>query len=328
MMASQWAISMQIIKDSQWRAVSLGVVVFLAIIGIGSEASAQTRWSPYYFPPEPPAIVVQPASETIAAGNVATFTATAKGSAWLRYQWSQNGTPIPGATSASYTTPAEASSASGEQFTVAISNWAGTVTSSAATLTVTGTAPGMLSVNTPALTFGTVNVGSNSVLSVTFTNGGSSDVTLSNVSINGAGFSGSGISSGQTLTPGQAATLNVTFAPAASGSVSGAGITVTSNASDSTLTVGLNGTGATTTAASSVTLSWSDSASNLAGYDVYRSSSSSGPFTTPLNSSPVNTAQYVDSNVVAGQTYYYVVTAVNSSNEQSTDSNVATATIP
>jgi len=301
--------------------------MFLVIMGIGNAASAQTREFRRRSPNAAPSITAQPASETIAAGQTATFTVTAVGSAPLSYQWSQNGAAISGATSASYTTPAETSSANAPQFRVAVSNSFGTVTSSAATLTVRAAAPGTLSSSASALTFGNVNVGGSSMLSVTFTNAGSSDVTLSNVSINGAGFNGSGISSGQTLTPGQAATLSVTFAPAASGSVSGASVTLTSNASDSSLTVALTGAGVTT-AASSVTLSWRDSASNLAGYDVYRSSSSAGPFTTPLNSSPVTTTQYVDSNVAAGQTYYYVVTAVNSSSAQSADSNMASATIP
>src|SRR5260370_12505951 len=48
-----------------------------------------------------------------------------------------NGSPISGAAnSATYTTPATATSQSGEQFTVVVSNGAGTVTSAAATLTV------------------------------------------------------------------------------------------------------------------------------------------------------------------------------------------------
>ena len=273
-----------------------------------------------------PAITAQPASATITAGQTATFAVTATGTAPLRYQRNQNGTAISGATSASYTTPAETSSANGEQFTVVVSNSAGSVTSSAAKLTVNAVAPGTLSSSASTLTFGNVSVGSSSVLGVTFTNTGSSNVTISNVSINGAGFNGSGVSTGQTLTPGQAATLNVTFAPAASGSVSGASVTVTSNASDSSLTVALTGTGVAT--ASAVTLSWTASTSTVAGYDVYRATASSGPFTTPLNSSPVTTTQYVDSTVTAGQTYYYVVTAVSPGSEQSVDSNVASATIP
>lgn len=47
-----------------------------------------------------------------------------------------------------------------------------------------------------------------------------------------------------------------------------------------------------------------------------------------LNSSLVTGTQYEDSNVQFGQTYYYVVTAVDSSDLESTFSNQASATIP
>ena len=84
----------------------------------------------------PPSITTQPSSVTITAGQTATFSVTAAGTAPLTYQWSQNGTAISGATSASYTTPTETTSASGAQFTVVVSNSVGNVTSNAATLTV------------------------------------------------------------------------------------------------------------------------------------------------------------------------------------------------
>src|SRR5439155_1031486 len=54
----------------------------------------------------------------------------------LSYQWQKNGANIAGATSASYTTPATATSDSGSTFAVVVSNSAGTATSNAATLTV------------------------------------------------------------------------------------------------------------------------------------------------------------------------------------------------
>src|SRR5207245_1341094 len=60
----------------------------------------------------------------------------ASGTAPLSYQWRKNGTAISGATSASYTTPATTTADNGAQFTVVVSNSAGSVTSNAATLTV------------------------------------------------------------------------------------------------------------------------------------------------------------------------------------------------
>jgi len=83
-----------------------------------------------------PTIATQPANQTVAAGQTATFTVVASGTAPLSYQWQKNNTNISGATSSSYTTPATTTSDSGSTFDVVVSNSAGSVTSNAATLTV------------------------------------------------------------------------------------------------------------------------------------------------------------------------------------------------
>ncbi len=69
-------------------------------------------------------------------GQTASFSVAATGTSPLNYQWQKNSVAISGATSSSYTTPATTSSDNGAQFTVMISNTAGSVTSSAAILTV------------------------------------------------------------------------------------------------------------------------------------------------------------------------------------------------
>jgi fibronectin type 3 domain-containing protein len=77
-----------------------------------------------------------------------------------------------------------------------------------------------------------------------------------------------------------------------------------------------------------VVLSWTASASSgVTGYNVYRGTITSGPYTR-LSSSLVSATQYADATVLSSQTYYYVVTAVDSSNAESTYSNPATAVIP
>src|SRR5579864_1612420 len=76
-----------------------------------------------------PSITTQPASQTVTAGQIATFSVTSSGAAPFNYQWSKNGAAITGATSASYATPATATSDSGSQFRVVVSNSAGSVTS-------------------------------------------------------------------------------------------------------------------------------------------------------------------------------------------------------
>jgi hypothetical protein len=87
------------------------------------------------------AITTQPASQTVTAGQTATFSVAATGTAPLSYQWRKNGAAISGATSSSYTTPATTSSDNGAQFIVVVSNTAGSATSSVATLTVNPVTP-------------------------------------------------------------------------------------------------------------------------------------------------------------------------------------------
>jgi Abnormal spindle-like microcephaly-assoc'd, ASPM-SPD-2-Hydin/Immunoglobulin I-set domain/Immunoglobulin domain len=161
--------------------------------------------------PVAPSITTQPSSQTITAGQTATFSVTASGTAPLTYQWRKNGTAISGATSASYTTPAETTSDNGAQFTVVVTNSAGNATSNAATLTVNAVPPGALTPDTTTLSFGNVIVSNSSALGVTFTNSGSVNITVSSVTISGAGFTSSGIGNGQIITPGQVVTSPATL---------------------------------------------------------------------------------------------------------------------
>ena len=78
-----------------------------------------------------------------------------------------------------------------------------------------------------------------------------------------------------------------------------------------------------------VSLNWDDNTeSDLAGYDVYRSTDSGGSPTpyTKINGSLVLTSDYNDSGLTGGVTYYYVVTAVDSGANASDYSNEASAT--
>lgn len=84
-----------------------------------------------------PLVLTQPAGATLMAGNSATLTVSAIGIPAPTYQWKKNGVAITGATSASYTIPTTISGDSGS-YTVDITNASGTVTSSAATLAVSG----------------------------------------------------------------------------------------------------------------------------------------------------------------------------------------------
>lgn len=157
------------------------------------------------------------------------------------------------------------------------------------------------------------------------TNSGGSSVTISNVTISGAGFNASGVSNGQIIAAGQTATLSVTFAPAATGSATGS-VTIASNASNSPATISLSGTG--TAVSYSADLEWTaSSSSGVIGYYVFRGTASGGPY-SQLTASAVSGTKYTDNSVQARQTYYYVVTAVTSGGAQSADSNQVSAVIP
>jgi hypothetical protein len=87
-----------------------------------------------------PTITTQPAGQTVVIGQHAIFSVVATGAS--TYQWSKNGTVIGGAAGASYYTPAIQSGDSGASFTVAVSNSLGSVTSSAATVSINSAADG------------------------------------------------------------------------------------------------------------------------------------------------------------------------------------------
>lgn len=91
----------------------------------------------------PPAISVQPASQSVTEGQTATFSVTATGNPAPNYVWEYNDSSGSGwseisfATSASYTTSATTTDMSGYQYRCKVTNSQGTDTSTAATLTVT-----------------------------------------------------------------------------------------------------------------------------------------------------------------------------------------------
>jgi hypothetical protein len=267
-----------------------------------------------------PIITSQPVSRTVMAGEPATFSVVAEGSGPITYQWKKDGVDIDGATSASYIQPATIPADDGAQFTVVASNSAGSTTSDPASLTVQTR---LLSAHPPALDFVAIDLGSNATQTVTLTNSGTLDVEISDISIAGAGFSVSGVSQGQVLAPGQTATLDLSFAPAVTGRVTG-GLTIASNASNSPATIALSGEAPVS---HSVTVSWDRSSSDVVGYNVYRSIAPGGPYVA-VTTAPVATSSYLDRDIQSNLTYYYVVTAVDSAKQESSYSNEARAVIP
>ncbi|HTZ98801.1 MAG TPA: fibronectin type III domain-containing protein, partial [Candidatus Aquilonibacter sp.] len=77
----------------------------------------------------------------------------------------------------------------------------------------------------------------------------------------------------------------------------------------------------------SILLSWTASTSSVTGYNVYSGTVSGGPY-TKVTPTPVTSTDYTDSSVQAGNTYYFVVTSVNSENQESAYSAQASAVVP
>jgi Abnormal spindle-like microcephaly-assoc'd, ASPM-SPD-2-Hydin len=191
-----------------------------------------------------------------------------------------------------------------------------TTTSTAATL--------LLNSSVSSLNFGNVNVSSSTTQNITMTNAGNSSVTIAQVMVAGAGFNSTG-ASGITLALGQTTTLTSTFAPSANGAATGK-ITVSSNATNSPSSISLSGMGVTVTT-HSVALAWDPAVTGVTGFKTYVSMVHGGPYVevgAVLASTPV----YNDSSVQSGHTYFYVVTAVNSTNQESGYSNEVAAIVP
>ena len=100
-------------------------------VGTSSASSVSGMLTPIL----PVAITTPPINLTVAQGYPASFTVAASGTVPLSYQWLKNNVAISGATSATYTIATVATTDAGN-YTVTITNAAGSVTSSAATLTV------------------------------------------------------------------------------------------------------------------------------------------------------------------------------------------------
>jgi hypothetical protein len=181
-------------------------------------------------------------------------------------------------------------------------------------LTGTGLAAGALTPNPASIGFGNETLGKTATVSETVTNTGGSTITISQVAASGTGFSFSGITTPLSLPSGQGATFNVSFDPSAAGSASGS-LTITSTASNPSLSIPLSGMGVapvgtlsatpSTVAIGSVIVGLTGSgsgslAATVASVTVTAASSSNGAFTISGLSLPVT--------IPAGSSVPYTVT--------------------
>ena len=179
--------------------------------------------------------------------------------------------------------------------------------------------------STPAsLDFGHVTVGSKAKLPLKFT-AANGPVTISSLDLSSPEFRVRGANLPLNIASGQSATITVVFAPAAAGAAS-AKLTTASDATNSPLTVPLSGRGV---AASEhrADLSWNASPDPVIGYNVYRGTTHRGPY-SQINSVLEASTNYTDKSVSPGATYFYVVTAMDSSDRESRYSNEVEVVIP
>ena len=235
--------------------------------------------------------------------------------------------PLTVTAGASYTanvvfTPQTVGSASGSASVV--SNLANSPTVVALAGTGVSTPVGTLNVSPTSLSFGNVNVGSSASKNLTLSNSGTATVNVQSISVTGLGFS---ISKATpfAVSAGQSTSVAVTFTPQTAGTANG-NATFVSDAGNSPASVSLTGAGTTATA-HTVGLTWTASTSVVVGYNVYRGSQTGGPY-QKVNTSLQSVSGFTDTSVSSAHTYFYVVTAVDGSGNESAFSNEASAVIP
>jgi Abnormal spindle-like microcephaly-assoc'd, ASPM-SPD-2-Hydin len=189
----------------------------------------------------------------------------------------------------------------------------------------TGDDADQLIVHPVSMDFGDVLVGSYANQTGKLTASGDS-VTILSANSSSPEFTLSGLPFPLTIPAGESVEYTVTFTPDDTGAVF-ASLAFIYDGGSSMAVQSLTGIGDVANS-HSVDLSWNASTSvNVIGYNVYRSKTSGGHY-RKINSVLIASTVYTDTSVVDGYTYYYVATAVNSSDQESAYSNEARAIIP
>jgi HYDIN/CFA65/VesB-like, Ig-like domain len=160
-----------------------------------------------------------------------------------------------------------------------------------------------MAVSPPSINFGSVAVGSTVNQSVTVSNTGGSDLTVSQVSVGVAGFTVSGFSLPLTIHSGKQSTFNVVFSPKTTGNVSG-GVSVISGASGSPATVNVSGNGVAATSlvnASSTSLNFGNV--NIGGSGSLNVTlTNAGNSSVTISSVKISSSNFTSSGASAGMT--------------------------
>jgi hypothetical protein len=133
-----------------------------------------------------------------------------------------------------------------------------------------------LSVSPTSLSFGSATVGTSTSQVITISSTGNSGVSVSQIVVSGTAYSVTDVTMPISLSAGQSISFTVVFAPLSAGSLPGS-ISIVSTATNFPLTIALSGSGVQA-ASHSVGLTWSDSSTGVAGYNIYRGTTSGGPY--------------------------------------------------
>ncbi len=205
--------------------------------------------------------------------------------------------PAQTATLAVQFAPASAGNAAGS---ITVANNAGAPVTIA--LSGTGTQAG-LSVSPASFAFGSVVDGQTKSQNFTLSNTGTSTLTITQLSVSGAGYSASGLTTPTTIAAGRSATFSLLFAPTTAGSLIGS-VSIASDAPSSPNAVAVSGTGV----AASVTISPSPSSISFGKVNAGNSSSKSVTITNSGNANvtisqvSVNAQDVTASGIAAGLT--------------------------
>ena len=245
--------------------------------------------------PTPIAVSVSPVTATLGAGATQQFTATVAGSTNSAVTWSATGGSV--SSTGLYTAPSTPGT-----YTVTATSVADPTQSASATVTVN--APVAIAISPAVLS---LSLGGTQQFTATVTGTTNTAVTWS---ASGGTISASGLFTAPAVLVG---IYTVTATSVAD---------PTKSASALVTVVGL-----VQPVQHSVTLNWNASTSSVVGYNVYRGAQSGGPYTM-INTALDAATNYVDLSVQAGQTYYYVATAVDGSGDESVYSNEVIAAVP
>ncbi len=183
-----------------WLTNTTGQVDFIdttsASVGLRFYRARPAYWTAL----TPPGLTKQPTNQTVPVGGTANFSATATGTAPLKYQWQFNGTSLNGASAETLVlTNVQTAHAGG--YRVLVNNSAGSVTSAVAVLEVVPALTPPSITTQPASR--TVTAGTNVAFTVAASGGGSLSYQWL--------FNGTGLANGGQVSGANSSTLSLSF---------------------------------------------------------------------------------------------------------------------